>query len=1077
MKFLNWISNNILFLIVLFLLAFIPLYPKIPLLDVLHTWVYIRAEDLVIFSVLFFWIILLFRKKTTLKTPLTFPILLFWIVGIIATIHGVLLIFPNIPNVFPNLAFLSMLRRIEYLSLFFVAYAAMKDKKQLMPYVIAVLVVTLLAVALYGLGQRYMGFPAYLTMNEEFAKGQPITLSALSRIPSTFGGHYDLAAYLVLVIPILASLLFGFRNWFMRAFLLFTIGAGGIVMLMTVSRISFFALMISLVGVFLFYKKRLVLFSFPFIAIIVVIISLNFSTKLFDRFDNTVKVVDVLVDARTGDVLGNVKEVTPSAEFANKIVKQRSYDVPSDLEAKSPSKLIDLKRESILSEVDPWVLMNLPSNDSYLATSSGIIPYAKLDPTGLLLVQPNKSTGENLPQGTGYSNLGLAPIIKRVPQIYYQQKDEQSATSSPEVLLFSGDFLVKRASAYDLSLTTRYQGEWPHAIEAFKRNIFLGSGYSSISLAIDNNFLRILGEVGLFGMSSFLGIFVIAWIYLKKMLPKIDSPLVKSFAIGFFAGVVGLMINATLIDVFEASKVAYSLWLLMGITIGMLHSYQTGTFSFFRELKKIATSPIAIIFYLGIVVFVLYAPMVNNFFVGDDFTLLRWGANAHGGENIVSAFTHIDGSFYRPGTKLYFFLLYSLFGLNPFVYHSVSLLLHICVASLVFWLAKKILNDFKLAVLAAFLFVILSGYSETLFWISSSSYILSFLFVLVSLLLFVLWEEKKKSLYFIGSLGAMIVSLSFHELGIIAPFFILIYSLTRESSFGEIFLNKRMVGFLFFPLLFYLVIRLFFAPDWLFGNMNWFNTFFASIVNSCGYILLSLFGPLSLPLFLKVQAVVMANLFVAIGLMAILAISMFLFYFLIKRMEKKEKNILIFSFGLIVISLIPFIGLQEITSRNSYIMAFGFVLVLAFLIKKIYHALLINGRNVAMGMLTVLLGLFSLLQIIQIQQLHGDWHDAGIQIQKFFVAVESVYENKWATTSMDLYFVNMPVKNGEAWVFPVGFEDALWFIVRNPQLHVYRVSSLEEAYKQIVDPSKQRVFVVEKDGSIVEKMKTSDSSL
>ena len=96
MKMFHWIWDNILFVLTLFLLAFIPLYPKLPLLDVVNTWVYIRAEDFVVIVVLLIWVLLLLRRKITLKTPLTMPILLFWIIGGIATIHGVLLIFPSI---------------------------------------------------------------------------------------------------------------------------------------------------------------------------------------------------------------------------------------------------------------------------------------------------------------------------------------------------------------------------------------------------------------------------------------------------------------------------------------------------------------------------------------------------------------------------------------------------------------------------------------------------------------------------------------------------------------------------------------------------------------------------------------------------------------------------------------------------------------------------------------------------------------------------------------------------------------------------------------------------------------------
>src|SRR3990167_2501807 len=215
-KIFSWISDNILFVFTLFLLAFIPLFPKIPILDVRNTWVYVRAEDFVVLLALLLWLVFLFRKKITIKTPLTVPILIYWTIGAIATIHGVVLLFPS----------LAYVRHIEYMSLFFVAYSAMRDKSFL-KYAITVLAVTLVAVSLYGIGQKFFGLPAYLTMNEEFAKGIPIQLSSLSRVPSTFAGHYDFAAYLVLAISILAGLFFGFKNWLVKIGLSAAIVIGG----------------------------------------------------------------------------------------------------------------------------------------------------------------------------------------------------------------------------------------------------------------------------------------------------------------------------------------------------------------------------------------------------------------------------------------------------------------------------------------------------------------------------------------------------------------------------------------------------------------------------------------------------------------------------------------------------------------------------------------------------------------------------------------------------------------------------------------------------------------------------------
>src|SRR3989344_5012502 len=138
MRFVRFISDNILFFVSIFLLFFIPLYPKMPILDIKNTWVYIRAEDFIMVLVFIVWGFLFIFKKVSLKTPLTLPILLFWVIGGISLLHGVLVIFPMIANVFSNVAFLSFLRRIEYMSLFFVAFYSIKNKRSI-NYIIAIL--------------------------------------------------------------------------------------------------------------------------------------------------------------------------------------------------------------------------------------------------------------------------------------------------------------------------------------------------------------------------------------------------------------------------------------------------------------------------------------------------------------------------------------------------------------------------------------------------------------------------------------------------------------------------------------------------------------------------------------------------------------------------------------------------------------------------------------------------------------------------------------------------------------------------------------------------------------------------
>ncbi|MCR4264361.1 MAG: hypothetical protein NUV98_06620, partial [Candidatus Roizmanbacteria bacterium] len=79
-KLIQWWDKYVLKFGVLFLLIFIPLSPKIPLLpelfDLKHTWQYIRLDDVVVAVLSLIFIIETIKHKTSLKSPLTLPILL-----------------------------------------------------------------------------------------------------------------------------------------------------------------------------------------------------------------------------------------------------------------------------------------------------------------------------------------------------------------------------------------------------------------------------------------------------------------------------------------------------------------------------------------------------------------------------------------------------------------------------------------------------------------------------------------------------------------------------------------------------------------------------------------------------------------------------------------------------------------------------------------------------------------------------------------------------------------------------------------------------------------------------------------
>jgi hypothetical protein len=108
----------------------------------------------------------------------------------------------------------------------------------------------------------------------------------------------------------------------------------------------------------------------------------------------------------------------------------------------------------------------------------------------------------------------------------------------------------------------RFNVEWPRALNAFYKNPLTGTGLGSITLATDNDYLRTLGESGLLG---FITLGAIMLFFILQTLPLIFSKKADVIPLIFFGAMITFLVNATLIDVFEASKTAYLFWIMMGL--------------------------------------------------------------------------------------------------------------------------------------------------------------------------------------------------------------------------------------------------------------------------------------------------------------------------------------------------------------------------------------------------------------------------------------------------------------------------------------------------------------------------------
>lgn len=407
-------------------LIVVPLFPKFPAIKIPGIYVAIRLEDfLILFTLLIFLIPMLIDFKIFFKEKVSRAIILFLLIGFISTVSGVFLT----NTVSFSIAFLHFFRRVEYLSLFFVGFIYIQQTKNdlFFEYLLKLLLIINLFIFLYGFGQKYLNLPIIITQNEEYSKGVALSYTAGAHINSSFAGHYDLASYLVLIMPIFISAYFVFKEKLSKIILGISTFLGFWLLSAAVSRIAIVAFLISTtISLFLLKKYKAII-----TVLLISTVIFGFSADLRVRY----------------------------------------------------GRIIEVVREKI---------------------SSAIVVYAE---------------------------------------------DKGNVNE-------------------DRSTSIRFNVEWPRAIRAFSKNPLLGTGYSSITLATDNDYLRALGETGVLGLLSFILIFIALFKIFKTY--EFKNNLDSIFIASFIGSTVGILITALFIDIFEASKFAIIYWLFAGFVVSQI---------------------------------------------------------------------------------------------------------------------------------------------------------------------------------------------------------------------------------------------------------------------------------------------------------------------------------------------------------------------------------------------------------------------------------------------------------------------------------------------------------------------------
>lgn len=583
---LHWLSENLLFPFVAFLLVFVPLWPKIPLWSPIEQYIVrVRLEDAAILITAIVWVIQVLRKKATWRSPMFWGVLAYAIVGLASTLWAIFWTeWIPLSAIHLEKSFLHYFRYLEYFSLFFVMFAAVKKRRDAL-ILMFLFAATVIAVSIYGYGQKYFYWPVYSTMNREFSKGEMLVLTPHARVQSTFAGHYDMAAFLVIALPLLLALIYLIKNRNARIFLIVSYSVGTWLITVSASRTSFVGFLgaIFVILCLLALQKstrkqqfRFLILNTLFVFTLTGAVFLFFGEDLMDRLSQVIDSNPKLHDS-FHSFNKSRKELWASL-FGQKFIEVPIV-IPTPVPPKGAITTDQAIQMGILSPTDE---RPIPAPGTTTTTTS-----PSPTPTPSPSVHP-VATGKNR-RGAVLPSPTPTPLPKPTPppppsDVYVEVPDIQqiaskSASGAAIVILIDKGPRVYSANAYKygLSMAIRLDTLWPNAIDGFMNSPLLGKGYATLNKtgpsqfteadSTDNNFLRTLGETGLLGFITFYGCVGIVLFFAVKA-TRSDDALSKAMGIGVIGGTVGLLLNAVFIDVFASSKVAEMYWGLMGIFLG-----------------------------------------------------------------------------------------------------------------------------------------------------------------------------------------------------------------------------------------------------------------------------------------------------------------------------------------------------------------------------------------------------------------------------------------------------------------------------------------------------------------------------
>lgn len=418
---------------------------------------------------------------------------------------------------------------------------------------------------------------------------------------------------------------------------------------------------------------------------------------------------------------------------------------------------------------------------------------------------------------------------------------------------------------------------------------------------------------------------------------------------------------------------------------------------------------------VSVLVFLVYYPVLNSYFVTDDWRLIYISSPLSTG-SILDFFTSSGGWYaglYRPLVKMSLFTDYSLYHLDQAGYHATNLMLHIVCAILLFYFAKLLTDSEMTGIFAAFIFAVQPISTEAVSWISGRGDIIFTLFYLLACVSFLkhLSSGNKTRKYLFLSSFFFFLSLLSKESAITLPAVIVLTEYYYRR--GSLSMHHRINFMNYIPFVFVLILYAF-IKIFIVGGGTLNTKTGLSVFLGAGYHFIQLFAPVNIDAFnFSNKSGFILNSIIVLNF-AFLLLAYLFFYI------DKKKDLPFILYCVIWILITSFPLYLSPGARYMYIPSAASSMLIGFIMVHVLNAEKAQFPGLTKILLPVLMISMIITSSVRIIQKNRIYNFAGAISEKIVTQLKDRYP-RFIPGSV-LYFINFStdwIKDTETWVIPI----------------------------------------------------------